>query len=331
MFSVVFADLLDPKKIDSLREVARKEITVRGYNYNHNPVRLAPELSNNSWFLPINEIVSDYCPTYRYSYLKKYVPDAKIQLTWDSFKGRIIDNLYEDLYNEFAKYTNGTKLKDLILRESLEKFKNEWIEKIKKDIERENTKIATPPNGDEIDIFINNIGKLLKFEIELCSAIVDYRISTKEDINLKAEIGLLFPFVFRGKINASKLGFSGGLELDFIYKQMVVGEIKAGEWREFYNLSCAAYALAYEFEHKRDLDLGVILCPIFHDKRTVPLYYKSEIKILDDIYRKAVLLLRDKKIGLMREGKDPKTPRTKVDCPKGCGYLNYCWGEDGKK
>jgi len=331
MFSIVFADLLDPKKIDNLREVARKKITIRGYNYNYNPVKLAPELSNNAWFLPINEIVSDYCPTNRYSYLRKYVPEVKIQLTWDSFKGRIIDNIYENLYKELVKCIAGAKLKNLFLRESLEKFKNIWIEKVKKDINKEKAKMTNAPNGKEIDIFINNIEKLLRFEIELCSAIVDYRISMKEDINLSTEIALLFPFIFRGKINALKLGFSSGLELDFIYTGKVMGEIKSGEWREFYKLSCAAYALAYEYENKRDLDLGIVLCPLFYNKRTVPLYYKSEIEILDDTYRKAVLLLRNKKISLMKERRDPGTPKNKEDCPKGCGYLNYCWREYGKK
>lgn len=329
MFSIVFADLMGPQKIDRLKEAAKSEISVRGYNINQ--VKVAPELKNDSWFLPINEIVSLYCPTNRYSYLKKYVSGAKIQLTWDIFKGRIIDNLYKDLYDEFIKHLDNSKLSNLFLKEYLEEFKDKSIDKLKKDIEKDKPKMLKAPNQQEINNFIKNIENMMRFEIELCSAIVDNRISIKEDINLNSEVKLLFPFVFKSKINAFDLGFSGGLEPDFIYKQMVVGEIKSGDWQDFFNLSCAAYALAYEFENNRNLDLGVILCPIFHKKRTVPLYYKSEIKIINDTYRKTVLLLRDRKISLMKEKRDPGIPKTKDDCPDGCGYLNYCWEKNGKK
>lgn len=329
MFSIVFSDLMNPQKIDKLKELARNKITVRGYNIDQ--VNVAPELKNNSWFLPINEIVSDYCPTNRYSYLKKYVAETKIQLTWEAFKGRVIDNLYKELFNEFSSYSEKTALKNYSIRDELEKFKNKSLENIKNEIDKAKTKMMKPPETKEVEKFLKNINKLLQFEIELCAAIVDHKISMKKDINLKSEIKLLFPFIFKTKIRAPDLGFSEGLEPDFIYKLLAVGEIKTGEWREFYNLSCAAYALAYEFEHKRDLDLGVVLYPIFDDKRTVPLYYNSEISIIYDRYRKTVLTLRDKKVGLMKEKRDPGVPESKDECPKGCGYLNYCWGKKHEK
>ena len=329
MFCLVFSDLMNPRKMDKLKELANHRITVRGYNIDQ--VSVAPELKNKSWFLPVNEIVTDYCPTNRYSYLRKYVSEAKIQLTWESLKGRIIDNLYKDVYKEFLSYTKKTKLKKLYIRKELEKLQEEALEKIKKQIEEVKDKMIKQPKNTEVGKFLQNINNILRFEIELCTAIVDHKISIKKDINIKSEIELLFPFIFKIKIRAPDLGFSGGLEPDFIYKHLVVGEIKTGEWQEFFKLACAAYALAYEFEHRKNLDLGVVLNPIFNDNRTVPLYYNSDISIIDDSYRKAVLILRDKKISLMREKKDPGIPKIKYDCRAGCGYINYCWGKKNEK
>ena len=53
MFNLVFSDLMDPQKIDKLKELAKNKITVRGYNIDQ--VNVAPKLKNNSQFLPINE------------------------------------------------------------------------------------------------------------------------------------------------------------------------------------------------------------------------------------------------------------------------------------
>ena len=269
---------MNPRNIDKLKESAKDKITIRGYDIDK--VSIAPELKNKSWFLPVSEIVSDYCPTDRYSYLRKYVPEAKIQLTWESFKGRIIDNIYKVLYEEFFSYTKKTKLKKLFIREELEKLQDEELQNIINQIEDLKGKMVDPPKNKEVEKFLQNINNLLRFEIELCTAVMDHKISMKKDINLQSEVELLFPFIFKIKIIAPALGFSEGLEPDFIYKHQVAGEIKTGEWQEFFNLACAAYALAYEFEHRKNLDLGVILNPIFTDNRTVPLYYNSEISII---------------------------------------------------
>lgn len=326
MFSLAFSDLMDPQKIDKLKQIAKDKITVRGYKIDQ--VAVDPALKNRSWFLPINEIVSDYCPSNRYSFLKKYMPQVKIQLTWESHKGRVIDNLYKDLYEKFCSYIDSANIRTIAIQEELRKYQVEVIDKIKSEIEKLKGKMISPPNSKEIGDFVRDLNKLLNLEIESCAAIMDHKISLKKDINLKSEIKVIFPFIFKTKINAIDLGFSEGLEPDFIYRLLVIGEIKCGEWREFFRLSCAAYALAYEFEHRSDLDLGVVLNPIFDENRTVPLYLNSEISIIDDRYRKTVLSLRDKKLALMKEKQDPGTPENKDKCPSGCGYLNYCWGEE---
>lgn len=329
MFSIAFSDLTDPQKINNLSKTAKEEISIRGYDIAR--VKINSDLKNKSWFLPVNEIISGYCPTDRYTYLKRFVPEAKLEPTWDSFKGRIIDDLYKDLFEAFSTYVQGTKIKEFIISEELEEFGKNKLEEIRKKIDKDKNKMITPPEEDEITEFLKNIKNLLRLETELCGSIIDHKISIKKDINLKSEVALLFPFIFKVKIDAPDLGFAEGAEPDFIYNHMVIGDIKTGEWQDFFYLTFAAYALAYEFEHKKDIDLGVILNPIFHKQRTVPLYYNSQMLVIKDKYRKDVLLLRDKKIKLIKDQIDPKTPKNKSDCSKGCGYLNYCWGNSNDK
>jgi len=320
---------MDPQKIEDLRRNAKEEISIRGYDISR--VKINPDLKNKAWFLPVNEIISSYCLTGRYIYLKRFVPDTKIEKTWDSFKGRIIDNLFKDLYETFSAYVQGTKIKEFLVFAMLQEFGKKKLTEIKKQIDKDKKKMISAPKEDDVSEFLEDIRNLLRLETELCSSIIDHKISMKKDINLKSEVALLFPFIFKVKINASDLGFKEGAEPDFIYRHMAIGDIKTGEWQDFFYLTCAAYALAYEFEHKKDIDIGVILNPIFHKQRTVPLYYNSEMVVIKDKYRKDVLLLRDKKIKLIKDQIDPKTPKNESDCPEGCGYLNYCWGNDNGK
>ena len=109
MYSVVLLDLLSSKKLENLRKRAKEEIKLRGYTDHLNS-----DLSNESNFLPINEITGDYCPTWRYSWIKKFVKNPKKQITWPILQGRIIDNVYEKIIND--SHLNKGRKRVLILR-----------------------------------------------------------------------------------------------------------------------------------------------------------------------------------------------------------------------
>lgn len=325
MFDVVFSNFItDPRRMNDLDKRAHSEITIRGYDLNK--VSVPSELKDKNWFLPVNLIVGDYCPTGRYLYLKKIKNEIKLESTWEMYTGKIIDSLYQNLFERFRDYLNKTKIGELCVREELQKFSEESLSEITKDIEKDKENIINFPKKEEVDSFLNDIKKILRYEVQLCSSIIDFKISIKEDINLKSEAALLFPFNFKVKFLASDLGFSKGVEPDFILANKVVGEIKTGEWQEFFNLALAAYALAYENEHKQDMNLGVIVNPILKKNRTVPLYLNSQVIIIEDRYRKAVLFLRNKKLEMMKRGEDPNIPKDKKSCYS-CGYFNYCWGK----
>jgi len=324
MFSVVLSNLIEnPQRMESLDNLAENQIKIRGYHLYK--VVVPPELKRREWFLPVNLIAGEYCPTRRYLYLKKFKENVKPKLTWEAFQGKVVDDLYKSLFNEFYKYTNSTELKKLYVKEELENFQAPFLDKVQKEIERNKSSMLSTPEQEEIEGFIFSLKKILRYETQLCSSIIDFKISMKRDINLKAEIALLFPFNFKVKINAPDLGFSEGVEPDFIFAEKVMGDIKTGEWREFFNLTIAAYALAYENEHRRNMNLGVIINPTFTENRTVPCYPHSSIEIIEDRYRKAVLTIRDEKLEMMKSGEDPNTPSDETLCYS-CGYFSHCWG-----
>ncbi len=324
MFALAFSDFADPRKIVGLDVQAEEEIAVRGYDVGK--VGVGADLKSPKWFLPVNEIASSYCPTDRYSYLKKY-RKIKWERTWDMLKGSIVDELYGSLFKEFQACTIKGKLKDLLLFPQMEKFKETKLHEVEETVSKCKPKLMKAPSDAQESAFLEHIKSLLCFEIRLCTSILDFRMSIKKDIHVKAEVALLFPFNLKVKILALDLGFSGGAEPDFIYNGRVIGDIKTGEWQEFFNLTLAAYALAYENENHRNLNLGIIINPTFDKNRSVPLFDNFGVSIVGDRHRKAVLTLRDKKLNLMKSKQDPGKPGSRDDCFNGCRYLEYCWGK----
>jgi len=323
MFNLVLSDMsIEPKRIDSLDKQADSEITIRGYD--PDKVGVPPELRRKEWFLPVNEIVSDYCPTDRYLYLTK-IAKKSAEPTWERFKGKVIDELYPDLFNAFSSYIEQSNLATLQIREAFEGFKKSRLKKIRKSYEKEKEKLMKPPTETEFTDFLDGVGKIIRYEMQLCSAILDFKVSIKKDIRLKSEFALLFPFVLKPKLIAPELGFSEGQEPDFVYANRVLCDVKTGKWRESFLLTLAAYALAFENENKKPMNLGVVINPVFDKNRNVPLYLNSEIVIIGDEYRKTVKALRDKKLEFMKNAKDPSKPTDDKMCTS-CGFHdNFCW------
>ncbi len=325
MFNIALSDMaVEPKKIDKLDNLANSEITVRGYDIEK--VGVPADLRRKELYLPVNMIVGDYCPNDRYLYLKKHKPELRPEPTWEVFKGRVVDELYSDLFKELSSYIEKSNSATLQIREELENFKAARIKKTQELFEKEKNKLMNTPTEVEFKSFLTGLSKIIRYEIQLCSAIMDFRVSTKKDINIKAEFSLLFPFIPKPKLKAPELGFSEGAEPDFIYRNRVICDVKTGQWRDSFLLTLAAYALAYENENKKPMNLGVIINPVLQSNRNVPLYH-AEIIIIEDRYRKIVKTLRDQKLEFMKNAKDPDKPKDEANCVS-CGFHNnFCWRE----
>lgn len=321
LFILSFRDVLDPTRIQELDRLADNMIRIRGYDAE--AVRVASDLRRPEFFLPVNEVVSDYCPTHRYSYIHK-IEGRTPRPTWAGLMGRIIDELYVELFGEIARYASSTSLDKFYLSENLQQYASNAVARARDLIEKRKTQLRDPPNGEKTEVFLKGLAKILRYESELCCALLDHSISFKEDIRLGSEFVLLFPYNMKCKIATSDLGFSGSAEPDFIYSNRVVGDIKTGSWSNSFELTLAAYALAYENETRKKMNLGIIVNPVLTDKRTVPLYIHSGVRIIEDVFRQAVLLSRNRKLEMLMNNRQPPLPEQKDVCQP-CGYYDYCW------
>jgi CRISPR-associated protein Csa1 len=302
-----------------LNEEANNIIKSRGYN---DSVKVPSELSNPEWFLSVSDIAYSYCPTNRYIYLKK-IDNKRPHPTWNSYIGKIIDDLLPDIYNKVFEYSNSKKPKDFNIYNDLFTFFSSEMSKYKDSIKPESF-LFTPESSDIDDLF-NDLSKLISYEIIIASIFLNHRISNNYDINLSTEVKILFPFDFKLKINALRLGISESAEIDFIYKQSLLGEIKSINWNDFYNVGLAGYALAYEEDRHDDINIGVVMCPLFLKDRHVPMYKNySNLTVINEVWRKTFLTNRNNRIKIVRDKIDPGRPENNSLC-KTCGYYKECW------
>jgi CRISPR-associated protein Csa1 len=322
MFHVSFGEFWCGKDyFNNLNEMAKTEITTRGYHSKNN---VPPELADPKWFLPLSDIAYSYCPTNRYLYLKK-VENKRPASTWSSCKGRIIDDLIPRIFAELQKCSIGHSLDYDSFR-----FNNE-CKAIFEKIVTEYKSNVTPddmidkPVPKDIDTFFEDLMKLTTYETLLATAFLNYRISNLYDINVESEFKVLFPFDFKLKIKAPMLGISGSAEVDFLLRESILGEVKSIERFDFYNVGLAGYALAYEADRKTDVNLGVIVCPVFSEDRVVPLFNNlADIKIVSEVWRKMFIKNRNARIELIKNKTDPGAPPDNSKCI-GCGFFEECW------
>ena len=321
MFHVKYEQLwAGDEFLSRLEEQANVEIRTRGYG---TAAKVPPELSNPDWFLAINDIAYSYCPTNRYLYFRK-IECKRPGPTWESYKGRVLDELIPEIYSRTLDYLVNTSLKDLSITEEVQGSLLKIVAGYKKELDRDS--LLNPPSPKAVEEFFDGLQKLCAYEAAMAGALLNYRISNLYDINVKAEFRILFPFDFKLKISSPRLGISGSAEVDFLLRESILGEIKSSKWYEFYNVGLAGYAMAYENDRKKDVNLGVVVCPLFRRDRNIPIYNNlANIKIVAEPWRKMFLFNRNTRIELIKKEEDPGRPDDSSDCV-GCGFYQECWG-----
>jgi len=320
MFHVSFEYLwAGHSQLDLLNNRAEEEISTRGWSTR---ALIPADLADPEWFLSVSDIAYSYCPTDRYLYFKK-IENKRAYTTWPSFQGRILDDLIPKIYENIFKYSIETKISRFNLVKNCGCLFDDLLEDYRKQID--DADIEDDPGEEEHELFIEYLKKLITYEVGVASSFLNFRVSNLFDINVEAEFRVLFPFDFKLKLLAPRLGISGSAECDFLFNRKIIGEVKSSKWYEFYNVGLAAYALAYEVDRTEKVNLGVVVCPLFEKSRNVPLYKgNSKIKIINEIWRKIFITNRNKRIELVKNEIDPGKPRTLSKC-KGCGYYRECW------
>ena len=312
-----FIALLD----DKMRGVSSTvpNITLRG---NDPKTWVAPELQDVQ--LPVNAIAYANCPTFRDIYLE--VVENKIRLpTWERYQGRVIDEVYKSVHKICEQYVSQCKAQNCDVYDHIIKQQDDLVTKVKKEFRGDFDSIAVKPSQNEIDKFDAALRKIIKFEAEITSSYMDFEISRLKDANPKKVFDNFFHFITDFAITTKHQGFGTPSTPDFIFRNTVIGDIKAGPWQDFLLYTVVAYALAYEEYTGKPIDLGSILHVELMDSRLVPTHYRATIEQLDDHRRKRFLAVRDRKLQIIKDKIDPGKPDDQAKCV-GCSFQDECWG-----
>jgi|APSaa5957512535_1039671.scaffolds.fasta_scaffold07575_8 CRISPR/Cas system-associated exonuclease Cas4 (RecB family) len=314
-------DNLTSNRIHDLEKSADDKIHIRGYNPKHDvPV----DFRNSDWFVPFNHIPIKYCPTDRYSYLHKYDAGAKRQQTWASLSGKILDNAYDQFIKKLHEYLNSTTLKNADIMNDFQSYRSDFIKNATSLIETEKTNIINFPDGTTIKKFNMLLEQTLRYETQMASALLDYRISITKDMNIKSMPLILFPFVPKPSYTVSSFGITDSAQPDFLFNNKIIIDVKSPPWKEEYLNTLGGYALVYEKMNNQPMNLGMIVTPEFASNRKVPHFFNSEVILIEDRYRNAFLLRRQNLLEQMKSKKDPGKPDSDEKC-KSCTYFNHCW------
>jgi len=175
--------------------------------------------------------------------------------------------------------------------------------------------------------------QIASFEALAVAALLNYRIARTGMAarTLPQEMDTLFDFrAIEQQLHAGWLGLTEPVTPDFLYRRSVIGDIKTGQVDAgpggLFELTCTAYAVAWERVYGEPIDWGVILHVSHSQRRNVPLYGESQIYRLDTKARIRLQLKLEHKLCLIRDGQDPGYPADRERCG-GCVYETVCYPE----
>ncbi len=314
-------DNLTSNRIKDLEKNAEDKIHIRGYNPKHD---VPADYRNPDWFVPFNQIPIKYCPTDRYAYLHKYEKGVKLQQTWESLTGKILDDTYDKFIKKLHNYLNSTTLANADIMHDFLEFHCDVFTNANSLIKKEQPNIINFPEEKLIEKFKTLLEQTMRYETQIASALLDYKISIIKDINIKSIPMMLFPFVPKPSYTVTSFGISNNAQPDFLFDNKVIIDVKSPPWNEEYFNTLGGYALIHEKMNNEDMNLGMIITPEFASRRNVPHFFNSQIVLIEDRYRKVFLLRREKLLEQMKSAKDTGIPDSDEKC-KSCGYFNHCW------
>ncbi|MCW4011127.1 MAG: CRISPR-associated protein Cas4 [Candidatus Bathyarchaeota archaeon] len=298
-----------------------KEITIRGYDEKCRP---EADLSGNKIGV---HFLANYCPTDRYLYISKKRTEITIEKTWESLKGKIFEEVYFEVYKRAKDFISGKQITELHFDDWIKNTVEEITAGKKEKVRERRDSLCNKPKTGKVKEFYRQIEVLSRFELQMFSSHLQFISCKRKSMNLETIFQTVFDFVFEHSIDGTKLGLENSITPDFIYVRRIIGDIKTGKWEEFYRVMIAAYAMTYEASENTDMNCGMVLNPNFFTTRSTPLYLNSDIFVVNDIHRKAFLILRNKKLQILKLNEMPALPSDKSSCIC-CGYFSFCWGKN---
>lgn len=299
---------------------AEATITLRG---NDPKTWVDPELGEVQ--LPVNVIAYASCPTFRDIYLEMVKGETRPP-TWDRYKGRVIDEIYKNIHKTCEEYASICKARNCDLYDHLISQQDGLIDQAKRKYKTDFDSIEPKPEEIEVEEFDRALHKIVKFEAEIISSILDFEIAHLESTDPGKVFNDFFDFNTDFALTAKHQGFTIPSIPDFIFRNTIIGDIKSGKWQDFFIYTLVAYALAYEEHTGRPMNCGVILHVDLPSSRLVPAHYYTNIEQLGDYHRMRFIIIRDRKLQIIKDRLDPGISDDPRKC-EGCSFQQTCWGD----
>lgn len=304
-------------------------IKLRGYN--PDPVakvfltgQFASQIANKEIkALSVGDIADRQCPTRRDVYYKKGTGNPRRHQgvsTWGSIAGRIAEKHVTELF------TNRIDKPDARTYQGLRRLTNTHSQSFetsnKPDLAKlSRTKTRAYEDPAWLIKILKNNGRV---ELGL-KTFQSHIFNKKKDINF-GELKLNTRGALQLKPNPAQVGISVGVEPDFLIdKCKAIGDIKSGvHFEEYYLLTCAGYALAYENDKGsgHEIDWGVIYfiptrCPTDYVKPIT----SAQVYLfpIDDNLRKWFLDFRNQDYSVISSSNAPGFPD-----PNAREHCRYC-------
>ena len=214
-------------------------ITLRGYDHK---TWIPAELAQIR--LPVYALAYAPCPTCRDIYLDR-VANIQIPFTWDRYKGKVIDFIYKNIHKTCSDYVTQCRARTFDLHQELNSKQDELIERSKREFQRDYQRIESPPRQQETARFYDSLKKIIRFEAELISATINFEMARNRSANPDHVFSEHFDFNTDYSLSPRHQGFNSPATPDFIFRHQIVGDIKSGSWKGFFEYTAIAYALAY--------------------------------------------------------------------------------------
>ncbi|MEK7448171.1 MAG: CRISPR-associated protein Cas4 [Planctomycetota bacterium] len=262
--------------------------------------------------LPVGELSNLACPTRMDIYMGR-IKKKDGKTTWGRVTGQIIDKCIHDFTKQYQN-EKDSKLKvfDHLIKKSSD-YLDSFVEVNKRQIGKLN-KLKSTPEEDE-NRLIKTLDYTLRYELSMLFLQNSLTNGKANNMSINCELEII--------PNCMTTGISKATPDFFIPELSIIGDIKSGvEFKRYYPLTAAGYALAYENAHNTNVDLGLIY--FFPTRQRDFSLAHLHIFVIDDILRAAFFQARDKSFEIMKDKNNyPPFPENDTGCSF-CKYEDDC-------
>lgn len=283
--------------------------------------------------ISVSLLASSFCPTDRNVYIERVLRLAGRGIeTWPRVEGRETHRLLQWLHRFAQQYVGNLAtqrtLRDFHIYAAMMAAADDHIARVREELSADGNYSLS-----RIDRLSMRLGQIAAFEAMTAATFMNYRISRTEigARSLQQEMDTWLDFrAVEQQLQAGWLGLTEPVTPDFLYRRRVIGDIKTGEVDAgpggLFELTCTAYALAWERVYGEPIDWGVILHVSYNQRRNVPIYRGSRIYPLDTTARIRLWDRLSQRLSFVRDGQDPGYPADREVC-RGCAYEAVCYPE----